>query len=166
MVIILGAYNFYCVFLVIMLTCMYYCQYCYNKCDHYWFAGSSNDCDLSAFGRCNFVQAKHAVLVYDEVGDEQALFNPFLPTVAFLQLSFNMCCPRDCVSQHNGGTSGAPLKPLRDDSALRTLLFPRGLRGAPEVPPLCRETQSLGQQMLNAPLGINGLTARNRTRTY
>ena len=24
----------------------------------------------------------------------------------------------------------------------------RGLRGAPEVPPLCRETQSLGQQML------------------
>ena len=31
--------------------------------------------------------------------------------------------------------------------------------GAPEVPPLCRETQSLGQQMLNAPFGINGLTA-------
>ena len=30
----------------------------------------------------------------------------------------NMCCPRDCVSRHNGGTSGAPLKPLRDDSAL------------------------------------------------
>ena len=25
------------------------------------------------------------------------------------------------------------------------------------MPPLCRETQSLGQQMLNAPLGINGL---------
>ena len=38
--------------------------------------------------------------------------------------------------------------------ALSTL---RGLRGAPEVPPLCRETQSLGQQMLNAPVGINGL---------
>ena len=32
-----------------------------------------------------------------------------------------------------------------------------GIMGAPEVPPLCRETQSLGQQMLNAPLGINGL---------
>ena len=30
----------------------------------------------------------------------------------------NICCPRDCVSRHNGGTSGAPLKPLRDDSAL------------------------------------------------
>ena len=30
--------------------------------------------------------------------------------------------------------------------------------GAPEVPPWCRETQSLGQQMLNAPLGINGLS--------
>ena len=36
-----------------------------------------------------------------------------MPTVAF-----NICCPRDCVSRHNGGTSGAPLKPLRDDSAL------------------------------------------------
>ena len=30
----------------------------------------------------------------------------------------DICCPRDCVSRHNGGTSGAPLKPLRDDSAL------------------------------------------------
>ena len=28
---------------------------------------------------------------------------------------------------------------------------------APRVPPLCRETQSLGQQMLNAPVDINGL---------
>ena len=42
--------------------------------------------------------------------------NPFMPTVAF-----NICCPRDCVSQHNGSTAGAPLKPLRDDSALRAL---------------------------------------------
>ena len=33
--------------------------------------------------------------------------------------AFNICCPRDCVSRHNGGTSGAPLKPLRVDSALR-----------------------------------------------
>ena len=32
-----------------------------------------------------------------------------------------------------------------------------GIMGAPEVPPLCRETQSLGQQMLKEPLGINGL---------
>ena len=31
---------------------------------------------------------------------------------------------------------------------LRALSTLRGLRGAPEVPPLCRETQSLGQQML------------------
>ena len=35
--------------------------------------------------------------------------------------AFNICCPRDSVSRHNGGTSGAPLKPLRDDSALRAL---------------------------------------------
>ena len=34
---------------------------------------------------------------------------------------------------------------------VRALSSLRGLRGAPEVPPLCRETQSLGQQMLNAP---------------
>ena len=55
-----------------------------------------------------------------------------MPTVAF-----NICCPRDCVSRHNGGTAGAPLKTLRDDSALRAL--------------------SLRQQMLNATVGINGL---------
>ena len=47
---------------------------------------------------------------------------------------------------------------VRVDSALRALSTLRGLRGAPEVPPLCRETQSLGQQMLNAPVDINGLT--------
>ena len=45
-----------------------------------------------------------------------------MPTVAF-----NICCPRDCVSRHNGGTSGAPLKPLRDDSALRIELCTREL---------------------------------------
>ena len=81
--------------------------------------------------------------------------NPLMPSGAF-----NICCPRDCVYRHNGGTSGAPLKPLRVDSALRALSTLRGLRGAPEVPPLCRETQSLGQQMLNAPVGINGLMKR------
>ena len=31
---------------------------------------------------------------------------------------------------------------LRDDSALRTLSSLRGLRGAPKVPPLCREPQA------------------------
>ena len=79
--------------------------------------------------------------------------NPFMPTGAF-----NICCPRDCVSRHNGGTSGAPLNPFRVDSALRALSSLGGLRGAPEVLPLCRETQSLGQQMLNAPVGINGIS--------
>ena len=32
--------------------------------------------------------------------------NPFMPTVSFI-----ICCPRDCVSRHNGGTAVAPLKP-------------------------------------------------------
>ena len=61
--------------------------------------------------------------------------NPFLPTVPTFAVR------ETCVSRHNGGASGAPLKPLRDDSALRALSSLRGLRGAPEVPPLCRETQ-------------------------
>ena len=48
------------------------------------------------------------------------------------------------------------------DATLRALSSLRGLRGAPEVPPLCRETQSLGQHMLelsceNATVGKNGL---------
>ena len=51
-------------------------------------------------------------------------------------------------------------------SYLRALSTLRGLRGAPEVPPLCRETQSLGQQMLNAPVGINGLIMFNEDDYY
>ena len=58
-----------------------------------------------------------------------------------------------------------------DRTFMRALSTLRGLRGAPEVPPLRRETQSLGQQMLNAPIGINGfntskiLTRANFQRT-
>ena len=48
--------------------------------------------------------------------DNSCVVNPFMPTGAF-----NICCPRDCVSRLNGVTSGAPLKPLRDDSVLRAL---------------------------------------------
>ena len=69
--------------------------------------------------------------------------------------AFNICCPRDCVSWHNGGTSGAPLKPLRVDSALRALSTIN-----------CRETQSLGQQMLNAPVGINGSICKKQKSIY
>ena len=43
-----------------------------------------------------------------------------MPTVVF-----NICCPRDWVSRHNGGAAGAPLKPHRDDSALRALSYLR-----------------------------------------
>ena len=60
------------------------------------------------------------------------------------------------VSRHNGGTSGAPLNPLRDDSALRALSSLRGLRGAPEVPPLCRET-SVSRTANVGTVGMNGL---------
>ena len=57
--------------------------------------------------------------------------NPFIPNGAF-----NICCPRDCVSRHNGGTRGAPLKPLRVDSALRALSTLRGLRGGTRGSPI------------------------------
>ena len=63
------------------------------------------------------------------------------------------------VSRHNGGTSGAPLKPLRDDSALRALSSLGGLRGAPKVPPLCRET-SVSRTANVGTVGMNGLTKR------
>ena len=75
-------------------------------------------------------------------GGDTLIINPFIPTVPTFAVR------ETDVSRHNGGTSGAPLKPLRVDSTLRALSSLRGLRGAPEVPPLCRETQSLGQQML------------------
>ena len=61
-------------------------------------------------------------------------FNLFMPTVPTFAVR------ETDLSRHDGGTSGAPLKPLRDDSALRTLSSLRGLRGALEVPPLYRET--------------------------
>ena len=32
--------------------------------------------------------------------------NPFMPTVAF-----NICCPRNWVSRHNGGVADAPIIP-------------------------------------------------------
>ena len=66
---------------------------------------------------------------FNNINDTFHRVNPFVPTVAFSQLSSNMCCPRDCVSRHNEDTSGAPLKPLRDDSALRALSSLRGLMG-------------------------------------
>ena len=34
------------------------------------------------------------------------LLNPLMPSGAF-----NICCPRDCVSRHNGGTRGAHIMP-------------------------------------------------------
>ena len=41
--------------------------------------------------------------------------NPFMPTVPTFAVR------ETDVSRHNGGTSGAPIKPLRDGSALRAL---------------------------------------------
>ena len=52
--------------------------------------------------------------------------------------------------------NGHPAGARNTSPTLRRLSTLRGLRGAPEVPPLCRGTQSLGQQMLNASFGING----------
>ena len=68
--------------------------------------------------------------------------NPFLPTVSTFAVR------ETDVPRHNGGTTGAPLKPLRDDSALSALSSLRGLRGHPRFPHYAERRQSLGQQML------------------
>ena len=76
-------------------------------------------------------------------------FLPSVPTFAVRETD---------VFRHNGGTSGAPFRPLRDDSALRALSSLRGLRGAPEAPPLCRET-SVSRTANVGTVGMNGLNA-------
>ena len=67
------------------------------------------------------------------------------------------------VSRHNGGPEGAPLKPLRDDKALRTLSPLRGIRGASEAPPLCRET-SVSRTANVGTVGMNGLRTASPER--
>ena len=37
--------------------------------------------------------------------------------------AFNNCCPRDCVSRHNGGTRGSPIMPR--DAVSRTAIVER-----------------------------------------
>ena len=78
-------------------------------------------------------------------------FKQFLPTVPTFAVR------ETDVSRYNGGTSGAPLKPLRDDSALRALSSLRGLRGKPKVPPLCRETPVSRTANVRT-VGMNGLS--------
>ena len=68
--------------------------------------------------------------------------------IAILRIRIFNIPGKGSFREHFMRKRGWNLKPLRDDSALRALSSLRGLRGAPEVPPLCRETQSLGQQML------------------
>ena len=53
------------------------------------------------------------VLHYDNI--TQSIINPFMSTVPTFAVR------ETDVSRHNGGTAGAPLKPLRDDGALRAL---------------------------------------------
>ena len=52
-------------------------------------------------------------------------------------------------------------RPVRSTFAVRETAS-LGIMGEPRVPQLCRETQSLGQQMLNAPVGINGLITADK----
>ena len=59
------------------------------------------------------LEARVKISAQCSFGITASRINPIMPNGAF-----NICCPRDCVSRHNGGTSGAPLKPLRVDSAL------------------------------------------------
>ena len=84
------------------------------------------------------------------LGDTFSIINPFMPTVPTFAVR------ETDVSRHNGGALSAPLKPLRDDSALRTLSSLRGLRGAQKEPPLCRET-SISRTANVGTVGKNGL---------
>ena len=91
------------------------------------------------------------------------LLNPFFPPLRFRNQVPTFAVRETDVSRHNGANSGAPLKPLRDDSVLRALSSLRGLRGAPEVPPLCRETSvsrtvNVGTWLRKRNGGKNGLT--------
>ena len=68
------------------------------------------------------------------------------------QSHFHVCFPCD-NKKFNPFVPTVPTFAVRETASL-------SIMGAPWVPPLCRETQSLGQQMLNAPVGINGLNIR------
>ena len=73
--------------------------------------------ELSNYGKCLY-------LFYNLCCVRESLtFNPFMPTVPTFAVR------ETDVSRHNGGTLGAPLKPLRDYSALRALSTLRGFRG-------------------------------------
>ena len=78
--------------------------------------------------------AKKLLPAFHTETGEFSLITQFFPTVPIFAVR------ETDVSWHNGGTSVAPLKPLRVDSVLGALSSLRGLREAPEVPPLCRET--------------------------
>ena len=94
----------------------------------------------------------YIVIIEARLREHPSSLNPFLPTVPTFAVR------ETDVSRHNGGTSGAPLKPLRDDSALRALSSLRGLREATEVPPLSRET-SVSRTANVGTVGMNGLMA-------
>ena len=66
-------------------------------------------------------------------GDCYCALNPFMPTVPTFAVR------ETDVSRHNGGTSGAPLKPHRDDSALRALLRGGVQGGHPRFPIMPRD---------------------------
>ena len=66
----------------------------------------------------NSVELSHfcqQVLMYNmawNVGHESdhVTLNPLM-AIGNNSCQFNICCPRDCVSRHNGGTSVPPLNP-------------------------------------------------------
>ena len=81
--------------------------------------------------------------------EQLASFNPFMPTVPTFAVR------ETDVSRDNGGTSGAPLN-ASETIVLSEHYRLRGLRGAPEVPPVCRET-SVSRTANVGTVGMNGL---------
>ena len=69
-----------------------------------------------AFAKTNRLSDLEEFIAAPNHADIQVAFFTLQQLIPFMP---NICCPRDYVYRHNGGTAGCPLKPLRDDSVLR-----------------------------------------------
>ena len=79
------------------------------------------------------------------------LYLPRLPCDSYLVVIEQQQQQQPYFCRHKGSNLTHFYPPLRFRNQVPTLVGTwslRGLRGAPEAPPLCRKTQSLGQQML------------------
>ena len=85
---------------VILMCQCHYCDYTTTSSGDLKAPSRKHAGEMLLCQHCDFSTACSSALL-------RHTLNPFLPTVAFSQLSSNMCCPRDCVSRTaNVGTVG------------------------------------------------------------